>query len=82
MYNQNLRLNCPLGGGVVSNSSLTLLHEEISEGEHDCMATVQVVTTQVMRACDGQTPSCDQFHHPPHPRFPVAIQLPEKTSKH
>lgn len=82
LYNQNMHVNCPLGSGVVPNHLLTLLHEEISEGEHDSMATVQVVSTQVMGARDGQTPSCDQFHHPPYPRFPVAVQLPETTNKH
>lgn len=83
LYNPNLCFNCPLGDGVVSSQCalLTLLHEEISEGQHDCVAAVQVVSTHVMRARDGQTSSGNQFHHPPHLRFPVTIQLPE-TNKH
>ncbi len=82
LHNQNLCFNCPLGDGVVSSQCelLTLLHEEISEGEHDRVTAVQVVSTHVMRACDGQTSSCNHFHHPPHLRFPVTIQLPEKQT--
>lgn len=54
---------------------LTLFNEEISEGQHDRVAAVQVIPTHVMRAGDGQTSSGEHLHHPPHLGLPVSMQL-------
>lgn len=59
--------------------SLTLFHEEIGQCQHDRVTAVQIISTQVMRAGDGQTPSSDHLHHPSHLRLPVAMHLPEQA---
>lgn len=34
---------------------LTLLNEQIGESEHHCVSTVEEVSAQEMRVCNGQT---------------------------
>lgn len=34
---------------------LTLLNEQIGEGEHHCVSTVEEVPAQEVRVCNGQT---------------------------
>lgn len=57
-------------------------NEEIAECQHDCVATVKVVPTHVVRASDGEASSCNHLHDSPHLGLPVTKQLRRALEMH
>ena len=59
----------------VCQTILTFFDEEEGQGEHDCMAAVQVVSTHDVGAGDGQASSRHHLQHAVDLCLGIAIQL-------
>lgn len=62
-------------GATEKEEALTLFDKQVSECQHDGVATVQVVPTHVVWARDGQTTPGNHLQHPAHLSLPVPEQL-------
>lgn len=56
---------------------LTLLDEEVRERQHDGVAAIQIISTHGVGTCDGEAPTGNHLHYPPHLYLPVSKKLKE-----